>query len=128
MNNFNLTIKSGSGKFSKLDKLYRDFAINSINNSEEEYLDRWEVYNVIMNELIKIGVETTTTWINARSVSEKKESSPSSSGLNTLEPACLSGHTDVLSGNPLCSSPPPPQDPHPDLPSRPSRIARRWSL
>lgn len=58
MNNFNLTIKSGSGKFSKLDKLYRDFAINSINNSEEEYLDRWEVYNVIMNELIKIGEYT----------------------------------------------------------------------
>ena len=58
MNNFNLTIKSGSGKFSKLDKLYLDFAINSINNSEEEYLDRWEVYNVIMNELIKIGEYT----------------------------------------------------------------------
>jgi hypothetical protein len=58
MNNFNLTIKSGSGKFSKLDKLYRDFAINSINDSEEEYLDRWEVYNVIMNELIKIGEYT----------------------------------------------------------------------
>ena len=55
MKNFNLTVKPISGKFTKLDKLYRDFAINSINNSEEEYIDRWEVYNVIMNELIKIG-------------------------------------------------------------------------
>ena len=53
MNNFNLTIKSGSGKFSKLDKLYRDFAINSMNDSEEECIDRWEVYNVI-----KIGEYT----------------------------------------------------------------------
>lgn len=58
MKNFNLTIKPGSGKFTKLDKLYRDFATNLIINSEEEYLDRWEVYNVIMNELIKIGEYT----------------------------------------------------------------------
>lgn len=55
MNNFNLKIKSGSGKFSKLDKLYRDFVINSTNNLEDSHIDRWEVYNVIMDELIKIG-------------------------------------------------------------------------
>lgn len=55
MENFNLTIKPGSGKFTKLDKLYRDFATNLINNSKEDYLDRWEIYNVIMNELIRIG-------------------------------------------------------------------------
>jgi hypothetical protein len=54
MKNFNLTIKPTSGKFNKLDKLYRDFATNLINDSQE-YVDRWEVYNVIMDELIKIG-------------------------------------------------------------------------
>ena len=52
MNNFNLKIKSGSGKFSKLDKLYRNFVIN---NLEDNHIDRWEVYNVIMDELINIG-------------------------------------------------------------------------
>lgn len=80
------------------------------------------------DELIKIGVETTTAWINARSDSEKQGSCPSSSDRNTLEPACLSGHKDVLSGSPLCSCPLQPQDSHPDLSSRPSRIVRRWSL
>ena len=55
MGDFDFTIKAGSGKFNKLDKLYRDYVINSIKNNNESGVFRWEVYNIIMNELINIG-------------------------------------------------------------------------
>ena len=55
MKDFNLKIKSSHGKYSKLDKLYRKFAIDSIWNSNENDIERWEIYNIIMNGLISIG-------------------------------------------------------------------------
>jgi len=55
MGDFNFTIKAGSGKFNKLDKLYRDYVVNSIKNENDCDIFRWEVYNIIMNELISIG-------------------------------------------------------------------------
>jgi hypothetical protein len=55
MKEFNLLIKTNSGKFSKLDKLYRDFVINSLVNFDDETITRWEIYNTIMSELVNIG-------------------------------------------------------------------------
>lgn len=55
MGDFDFTIKGVSGKFNKLDKLYRDYVVNSIKNNNESNIFRWEVYNLIMNELLKIG-------------------------------------------------------------------------
>lgn len=55
MKEFNLTIKSSSGRFTKLDKLYRDFVINSLNKFDEESIGRWEIYNTIINELVDLG-------------------------------------------------------------------------
>ena len=55
MGDFNFTIKAGSGKFNKLDKLYRDYVVNSIKNENDCDIFRWEVYNIIINELISIG-------------------------------------------------------------------------
>lgn len=55
MKEFNLIVKSKSGKFSMLDKLYRDFVINSLVNFDDETITRWEIYNTIMSELVNIG-------------------------------------------------------------------------
>lgn len=55
MKDFNLIVKTNSGKFSKLDKLYRDFVIQSLVNFDEAAIDRWEIYNTIMSELVSIG-------------------------------------------------------------------------
>ena len=55
MKDFSLTIKSSSGKFSRLDNLYRNFAIDSMWSSNQNDIDRWEIYNIIMNGLISIG-------------------------------------------------------------------------
>ncbi len=55
MGEFNFTIKAGSGKFNKLDRLYRDYVVNSIKGDNEGSIFRWEIYNIIMNELISIG-------------------------------------------------------------------------
>jgi hypothetical protein len=55
MKEFNLIVKSNSGKFNILDKLYRDFVINSLVNFDDETITRWEVYNTIMFELVNTG-------------------------------------------------------------------------
>jgi hypothetical protein len=66
MKEFNLVIKSNSGKFNKLDKLYRDFVINSLTNFDDDTITRWEVYNTIMSELVNIGSHETFQEIKYR--------------------------------------------------------------
>jgi hypothetical protein len=48
---FNLNIKKSPGKLKKLDKLYLDFVKYSLDKFNEDSVARWEVYNVIINEL-----------------------------------------------------------------------------
>lgn len=55
MKDFNFTIKTGSGKYSKLDKLYQKYLLNIIENLDDNHLHRFDVYDVIVNELIKMG-------------------------------------------------------------------------
>lgn len=55
MKDFNFKIKSGSGKYSKLDKLYQSYLFNSIKELDENKLYRFEIYDAIINELVKNG-------------------------------------------------------------------------
>jgi hypothetical protein len=51
----NFTIKHGMGEYSNLDKEYYTFLKKTITNVDEDKLHRWEVYNIIIDELINIG-------------------------------------------------------------------------
>jgi hypothetical protein len=55
MKDFNLIVKGNSGRFNMLDKLYRDFVVNSLVDFNDETITRWEVYNAIMSELVNTG-------------------------------------------------------------------------
>ena len=67
MDNFNYTIKNGSGEYSKLDKEYKNFvkkATENLNHSDE--LNRWDVYNLIMDELIRLKLDVTFDEVKYR--------------------------------------------------------------
>lgn len=55
MEELKLNVKISSGRFNKLDKLYRDFITISLNKFDEESITRWEVYNAIISELVELG-------------------------------------------------------------------------
>jgi len=55
MKELSLLVKSSSEKPSRLDRLYRKFVTHNFNNLDENSIGRWEVYNVIMNELFTLG-------------------------------------------------------------------------
>jgi hypothetical protein len=57
MEDFDFTIKAGSGKYSNLDKEYDKFLKQTMQNLEEEKVYRWETYNLIMEELLNDGKE-----------------------------------------------------------------------
>jgi len=48
-------IKSGTGSHSTLDKAYNKLIIDALINGDKDRLERWEVYNYITSEFIKIG-------------------------------------------------------------------------
>lgn len=57
MKDFNFTIKSGSGKYSNLDREYDKFVKKIIADIDNETkIFRWEIYNLIMDELLKDGM------------------------------------------------------------------------
>jgi len=55
MKDFNFKIKTGSGKYSKLDKLYQKYLLNNVNLLDSDISHRFEIYDVIINELVKMG-------------------------------------------------------------------------
>ena len=55
MEDFDFTIKAGSGRYTNLDKEYDNFLKKIMRELNEEKLYRWETYNLIMEELIKEG-------------------------------------------------------------------------
>jgi hypothetical protein len=52
MDRSHFIIKSGRGKNTILDKEYKNLIETVVDNEEKE--DRWEVYNLVINELFKI--------------------------------------------------------------------------
>lgn len=89
MKDFNLIIKTSSGKFSRLDKLYRDFAINSMWDSNEEDMDRWEIYNIIMNGLISIGKYNSFEEVKYRITDGEN---PNLVMLDIIDKFCIDNH------------------------------------
>ena len=56
MKNFNYVIKDGSGRYSNLDKEYSKFLETTLKDVQDDaILYRWETYNLIMSELLKLG-------------------------------------------------------------------------
>ena len=55
MRNFDFTIKGSSGHYTDLDKEYNKYLKETLRNLDEEMIYRWESYNLIMDELLKLG-------------------------------------------------------------------------
>ena len=56
MGELNFTIKVDSGSYTRLDKEYKDFINETLNKLDEEETHRWEIYNLIMSELLNSGL------------------------------------------------------------------------
>ena len=54
MKDFNITIKAGTGKFNNLDKDYNKFITLTMSDTDVDKKLRWEIYSIIMDELLKI--------------------------------------------------------------------------
>lgn len=66
MENFDFTIKGGSGKYTDLDKEYNKYLIGIMQDIDDEGLFRWETYNVIMEELLNMDLETVFNEVKYR--------------------------------------------------------------
>jgi hypothetical protein len=53
MDTSNYTIKVGFGKYNYLDKAYINLIRTQINNNES-WIKRWEIYDMIIKEIIKL--------------------------------------------------------------------------
>lgn len=54
MKDFNITIKAGTGKFNNLDKEYNNLITLTMSDTDVDKKLRWEIYSIIMDELLKI--------------------------------------------------------------------------
>lgn len=54
MKDFNITIKAGTGKFNNLDKEYNNLVTLTMSDTDVDKKLRWEIYSIIMDELLKI--------------------------------------------------------------------------
>ena len=61
----NYTIKLGFGKYNNLDKAYRNLIRQQINSSES-WINRWEIYDTVINEIILLEDETIFDEIKYR--------------------------------------------------------------
>lgn len=58
MDDLEFTIKGGSGTYSILDKEYSKYINKILRDLNDEEGSRWDIYNLFMNELIKVGLVT----------------------------------------------------------------------
>lgn len=49
-----ITIKAGSGTYNTLDKMYNRFIKNYLTNTNEETKERWQTYESIIAELVRL--------------------------------------------------------------------------
>ena len=56
MDELNFDIKRGFGKHNSLDKAYRRFINNSINNCDDNEMERWETYSNIIDDIISMDM------------------------------------------------------------------------
>lgn len=55
MDGLNYCVKHGHGKFNFLDKAYNKFIRESLSKADDNNIERWEIYNTIMVELLNLG-------------------------------------------------------------------------
>jgi len=55
MNKLKFRIKRGVGKYNLLDRTYDKFIKESLNRCNDLNIDRWELYSLIMDELLIAG-------------------------------------------------------------------------
>ena len=55
MDTLEFFIKNGHGKFTSLDKEYQRILLDVVTSDNDKNKERWEVYNMIMGELLHLG-------------------------------------------------------------------------
>ena len=58
MEDLDFTIRGGSGAYSNLDKEYSKFINKTLRELDDDKGNRWDIYNLIMNDLITLGLHT----------------------------------------------------------------------
>ena len=67
MKNFDYTITNGSGRYSNLDKEYNKFLEATLKGvKDEKIIHKWEIYNLIINELLQLGEDDLFNEIRYR--------------------------------------------------------------
>lgn len=66
MRNFDFTIKGGSGNYTNLDKEYNNLLNEILRTTDDEIIYRWEIYNLIMEELLNLDKENIFEEIKYR--------------------------------------------------------------
>ena len=66
MEDLDFTIRDGSGTYSKLDKEYNNYINKTLRELDEDKGNRWDIYNLIMNELITLGLHTVFEEVKYR--------------------------------------------------------------
>jgi len=62
----NFIIGNGSPNKNKLDSDYKNFILNTINNCEDAQFERWENYNSVIDEIVKLGYNSEFEEIKYR--------------------------------------------------------------
>lgn len=66
MEDLNFTIRNGSGTYSNLDKEYNKFINKTLRELDEDKDNRWNIYNLIIDELIRLELHTVFEEIKYR--------------------------------------------------------------
>lgn len=66
MEDLEFTIRDGYGTYSKLDKEYNNYINKTLRELDEEKGNRWDIYNLFMNELITLGLRTVFEEVKYR--------------------------------------------------------------
>tara|TARA_R110000772_G_scaffold17946_1_gene49756 strand:+ start:9770 stop:10105 length:336 start_codon:yes stop_codon:yes gene_type:complete len=66
MKEFQYTIKNGHGSYSSLDKEYKRFIKDEINGLDDTDTNRWDIYNIIMDDLIELGLHNVFAEVKYR--------------------------------------------------------------
>lgn len=66
MKESNFTIKQGLGDFSNLDKEYNSYIKNSTRGLDDEKVNRWDIYDLIMKDLLKLGLNVVFEEVKYR--------------------------------------------------------------
>lgn len=82
----NFAIKVGKGKYTKLDKDYKALLDRVLEDYNDDKKERWELYNIIITELIEIGREDLFQAIKYKLTDGENPNKVMLEIINELEP------------------------------------------